>query len=144
MKSAGTVIGNILHLEINLEKNWYLYHKIFQSMDIAYLIILIFFDFVLPTFCRFQHISSIHVLLNLHVFLFICCCSIAVMSDSLWPLELLHTRLPVLHYLPEFVQTHVHWVGDAIQPSHPLSPISPPALNLSQHQGLFQWVSSSH
>ena len=77
MKSAGIVIGNILHLEINLEKNWYLYHKIFQSMDIAYLIILIFFDFVLPTFCRFQHINSIHVLLNLHVFLFICCCSIA-------------------------------------------------------------------
>ena len=46
-------------------------------MDIAYLIILIFFDFVLPMFCRFQHINSIHVLLNLHVFLFICCCSIA-------------------------------------------------------------------
>ena len=42
--------------------------------------------------------------------------------------------------LPEFTQTHVHWVGDAIQPSHPLSSPSPPALNLSQHQGLFQWV----
>ena len=41
-------------------------------------------------------------------------------------------------------QTHVHWVGDAIQPSHPLSSPSPPALNLSQHQGLFKWVSSSH
>ena len=51
---------------------------------------------------------------------------------------------PVLHYFPVFVQTHVHWVGDAIQPSHPLSPPSPPAFNLSQHQGLFQWVSSSH
>ena len=51
--------------------------------------------------------------------------------------------LPVHHQLPEFTQTHVHWVGDAIQPSHPLS--SPaPALNLSQHQGLFKWVSSSH
>ena len=46
--------------------------------------------------------------------------------------------------LPEFTQTHVHWVGDAIQPSHPLSAPSPPAFNLSQHQGLFQWVSSSH
>ena len=46
---------------------------------------------------------------------------------------------PVLHYLPKFAQTHVHWVGDAIQPSHPLLPPSP-ALNLSQHQGLFQWV----
>ena len=47
---------------------------------------------------------------------------------------------PVLHCLPEFAQTHVHWVGDAIQPSHPLLPSSPPALYLSQHQGLFQWV----
>ena len=48
------------------------------------------------------------------------------------------------HYLPEFVQTHVHWVGDAIQPSHLLLPPSSPALNLSQHQGVFQWVSSLH
>ena len=47
--------------------------------------------------------------------------------------------LPVLHHLPELAQTHVHWVGDAIQPSHPLSPTSPPALSLFQHQGLSQW-----
>ena len=52
--------------------------------------------------------------------------------------------LPVHHQLPESTQTHVHWVGDAIQPSHPLWSPSPPALNLSQHQGLFKWVSSSH
>ena len=51
---------------------------------------------------------------------------------------------PVLHYLPEFAQTHAHWVDDAIQPSHPLSPPFSPTLNLSQHQGLFQWVGSSH
>ena len=51
---------------------------------------------------------------------------------------------PVLHYLPEFAQTHVHWVGDAIKLSHPLFSPSPPTLNLFQHQGLFQWVSSSH
>ena len=50
--------------------------------------------------------------------------------------------LPVHHQLPEFAQTHVHCIGDAIQPSHPLSSPSPPALNLSQHQGLFKWVSS--
>ena len=50
---------------------------------------------------------------------------------------------PVLHHLPEFAQTRVHRVGDAIQPSHSL--LSPsPAFNLSQHQGLFQWVGSSH
>ena len=52
--------------------------------------------------------------------------------------------MSVLHHLPEFAQTHVHQVGDAIQPSHSLSSPSPPALNLSQHQGLSQWVSSSH
>ena len=51
---------------------------------------------------------------------------------------------PVLHHLPEFAQTHFYWVGDAIQPAHPLSSPSPPAFNLSQHQGLFQWASSSH
>ena len=52
--------------------------------------------------------------------------------------------LPNHHQLLEFTQTLVHQVGDAIQPSHPLSSPSPPALNLSQHQGLFQWVSSLH
>ena len=52
--------------------------------------------------------------------------------------------LHVHHQLLEFSQTHVHWVGDAIQPSHPLSSPSPPAFNLSQHQSLYKWVSSSH
>ena len=52
--------------------------------------------------------------------------------------------LPVHHQLPESTQTNVHWAGDAIQPSHPLSSPSPPALTLSQHQSLFKWVSSSH
>ena len=52
--------------------------------------------------------------------------------------------LPVHHQLPEFTQTHVHWVSDAIQPSHPLLFPSPPAPNPSQHQSLFQWVNSSH
>ena len=52
--------------------------------------------------------------------------------------------LPVHHQLPEFTQTHVHWVNDAIQPSHPLPSPSPSAPNPSQHQGLFQWVNSSH
>ena len=51
--------------------------------------------------------------------------------------------LPVHHHLPEFTQTHLNWVGDAIQPSHPLLSPSPPAFNLSQHQGLFKWVSAS-
>ena len=51
---------------------------------------------------------------------------------------------PVLNYLQEFSQIHIHWVSDAIQPSHPLSSPSPPAFNLSKHQGLFQWVNYSH
>ena len=67
------------------------------------------------------------------------------MSDSFPSHGLQHARLfPVLHQLPEFVQTHVHWVGDASQPSHPVSSLSPPAFNLSQHQGLFQSVSCLH
>ena len=68
----------------------------------------------------------------------------SVMSDSLQPHGPQHTRPPVHHQLPEFTQIHVHWVSDAIQPSHPLPSPSPPAFNLSQHQGLFKWVSSSH
>ena len=52
--------------------------------------------------------------------------------------------LPVHHHLPEFTQTHVHWVREAIQPSHPQSSPSPPAPNPSQYQSLFQWVNSSH
>ena len=60
----------------------------------------------------------------------------SVVSNSLWPHGLQHARLPRSHQLLEFTQTHVHWVGDAIQPSHLLSSPSPPTYNLSQHQGL--------
>jgi len=66
------------------------------------------------------------------------------MSNSLQPHGLQHSRFPCLSYLLEFAQTHVHWVNDAIQLSHPLSSPSPPAINLSQLQDLFQWVGSSH
>ena len=60
------------------------------------------------------------------------------------PMNCTTPGLPVHHQLPESTQTHVHGVGDAIQPSHPLLSPSPPAPNPSQHQGLFQWVNSSH
>ena len=60
------------------------------------------------------------------------------------PIDCSTPGLPVHHQLPEFTQTHAHWVGDAIQPSHPLLSPSPPAFNLSQHQALLQWASSSH
>ena len=60
------------------------------------------------------------------------------------PMDCSMPGLPVHHQVPDFTQTHVHRFSDAIQPSHPLSPASPPTFNLSQHQGLFQWVNYSH
>ena len=68
----------------------------------------------------------------------------SVVSDSLWPHESQHTRLPVHHQLPEFTETHVQEVCDAIQPSHPLSSLSPLVPNPSQHQSPFQWVNISY
>ena len=68
----------------------------------------------------------------------------SVMSDAVRPMNCSMPRLPVHHQLQEFTQTHVHRVGNAIQPSHPLSSPSPPAPNPSQHQSLFQWVNSLH
>ena len=70
--------------------------------------------------------------------------SVAQLCSTLCnPMNCIRPGLPVYHQLLEFTQTHVHRVGDAIQPSHPLSSPSPPAFNLSQHQGLFKQVSSS-
>ena len=60
------------------------------------------------------------------------------------PMDCSTQGFPVPHYLPEFAQVHLYWISDALQPSHPMSFPSPPAFNLSQHQGLFQWVNSSH
>ena len=67
--------------------------------------------------------------------------------SSVWlcdPMDCCMPGLPVHHQLPVITQTHVHWVSDAVQPFHPLSSPSPPARYLSQHQGLFKWVSSLH
>ena len=67
------------------------------------------------------------------------CCSVVKLYLTLCnPMDCSTSDFPVLHYLPEFAQSHDHWVSDAIEPSHPLSPPSPPAFNLSQHQDLFQ------
>ena len=74
-----------------------------------------------------------------------CYCSVAKLCLTLCnPMDCNTPGVPILHYLPEFVQTHVHCIGDTIQPSHSLSSPSPPAFSLSQHQGLFQRVSSSY
>ena len=80
----------------------------------------------------------------IHMYIY-CCCSVAKLCPTLCdPVDCCTPGFPVLNYLPELAQIHVHWVGDAIQSSHPLSSPSPPAFNLSQRQCLFQWVSSSH
>ena len=69
-----------------------------------------------------------------------CCCSVTQLCLTLCnPMECSMPVFPVLDYLPEFAQTHVHCVNEAIQPSHPLLSPSTPACNLSQHQGLFQF-----
>ena len=67
-----------------------------------------------------------------------CCFSVTQLCLTPWdPVDCSTPGFPVLHHLPEFAQSHAHWVSDAIQPSHPLSSPSPPAFSLSQHQGLF-------
>ena len=74
-----------------------------------------------------------------------CCCSVAKSCSTLCdPVDCSMPGFSVHHRLLEFAQTQVHDVSDAIQPSHPQSPPFPPALNLCQHQGLIQWVGSSH
>ena len=73
------------------------------------------------------------------------CCSVAKSCLTLCnPMDCSISGFPVLNYTPEFPQTHALWVDDDIEPSHPLSSPSPPALNLSQHQDLFHWVGCSH
>ena len=68
------------------------------------------------------------------------CCSVTQSCPTLCnPIACSTPSFPVLHRLPQFAQTHVHWADDAIQPSHPLLPPFPPAFNLSQHQGISQW-----
>ena len=85
--------------------------------------------FVRRVWERIKHVSSVQSLSRVQL------CN---------PMNRSTPGLPVHHQLPEFTQTHVHWVSDAILPSHLLSSPSPPAFNLSQHQGLLKWVSSSH
>ena len=73
------------------------------------------------------------------------CSSVAQSCPTLCnPMVCSMPGLPLHHQLPQSTQTHVHWLGDDIQPSHPLSSPSPPAFNLSQHQGLFKWVNFAH
>jgi len=85
------------------------------------------------------------VWLNIHIYSSVQFSSVAQLCPTLCdPMSRSRPGLPVHHQLPESTQTHVHWVSDATQPSHPLLSPSPSAPNLSQNQGLFKWVSTSH
>ena len=97
---------------------------------------------------RLQSVGSQRVghakLLDKHAFLVPCCCSVDQLCLTLYnSTDCSMPGLPVPHHLAEFAQVYVHCIGDAIQPSHPLTP-SCPALNLFQYRGLFQWVVCSH
>ena len=92
--------------------------------------------------CNFAQTRSFWIVFLWHLH---CCCCSAQLCPTLYdPMDCSTPGFRVLNPLPEFAQTHVHWVGDGIQPSHPLTPPSPVALSLSQHQSLFKWVSSSY
>ena len=97
---------------------------------------------------RLDHfLETLNLMKSVCIFQFSSVHFISVTQSSLTlcdPMNRSMPGLPVHYQLPESTKTHVYRVGDAIQPSHPLSSPSPPALNPSQHQGLFKWVSSSH
>ena len=93
-----------------------------------------------------EWVSGLELVKNVTRYNFVlCCCSVPQWCAALCdPMNCRTPGFSVLHHLPELAQTHVHRVSDTIQPSHPLSFPSPSAFSLSQHQGLFRWVSSSH
>ena len=97
----------------------------------------------------FQGLGAVNAELDLTLVLilisFEICCLVGQSCPTLYkPMDGSTPCFPFLHHLPELAQTHVHWVGDAIQPSRLLLSPSPPAFNLSHFQGLFQWISASH
>ena len=103
----------------------------FVSLDWHALLLLLYF--VCLFVCFFSYLMVL------------CGCLVVKLCPTHWdPTNCSIPGFPALHCLLEFAQTHVHWLSDAIQPSHPLSPPSPPVFNLSQPQSLFQWVSFSH
>ena len=132
--------GQLHFVMLSLFKNCFLFQKFMSSL--ATLIII----FVLIMILHIHTGTWEHY----YIFLYSQVSSVQLLSCvSLRCHEPQHTRPPYPLWIPgvhpnHWVDSNAHWVGDAIQPSHPLSSPSSPALNLSQHQGLFQWVSSSH
>ena len=107
--------------------------------------LLFFFNIELSGFfVCFGYLLLIRYILCKYLLPFICCSVTKSCPTLCYLMDCSTPGLPVHHQVLELAQTHVHWVGDAIQPSHPLSSASPPAFSLSRHQGLFQWVGSLH
>ena len=106
----------------------------------------IFFCLLFYSWKKFNKLSATRHYITIRKFIYSVLIQFSSVTQSCLtlcdPMNCSMPGFPVHHQYPEFTQTHVHWVGDAIQPSHPLSSCSPPALNLSQHHGLFKWVSS--
>ena len=133
---VGRVLIHIIFGEMSLQIFW-------TALNLFYLCFFFFFNWVLS-------IPNISFSLgNLQIFLIVLSSvqfgSVTQLCPTLCdPMNHSMPGLPVHHQLPEFTQTHIHRVSDAIQPSHPLSSPSPPAPNPSQHQSLFQWVNSLH
>ena len=124
---------NLLYTEYGALGNWEI---IIDKMNQSHLYFVTSFSCTHVYFC---------ILFSSAQFCHMCCCSVAQLRPTLCnPMGCSVPGCPVLHQLPGLAQTHVLWVDEAIQPSHPLLSPPTPALNLSQHQGLFQWVCSSH
>ena len=122
--------GKCLHWQFLFRRYLYLYLCLYRST------ICIGFEVLINFYCKFNKIYNTYNKSVIH------CCSVAKSYLALRdPLNCSMLDLPVPRHLLEFAQVHGHWIGDAIQPSHPLWPSSPSACSLSQHQGLFQWVS---
>ena len=127
------------HPYIQQESYW-LCH--FGSRKISFLSLTYYSGFLISVWTNFPHqqwntmsLGKISIQFN----------SVAQLHQTLWdPMDCSTPGLPVHHQFPDPTQTHVHRIGEAIQPSHPLLSPSLPTFNLSQHQGLFQWVSSLH
>ena len=119
-----------MYERINNWKRWQMPHESVSK----------YIEFVSKTWKKRQERSINAVVVSILVLF----SSVAQLYLTLWPRGLQHTRLPYPSPTPRACSNSCPLVGDAIQPSHPLSSPSPPAFNLSQHQGLFQWVSSSH
>ena len=129
------IFSDILGLYSRLFVNYWHEKYVFQFCGLPFHSRLCLTSLFIYSFAKTPHCLIYHGFIQF---------SRSVVSNSLRPHELQHARPPCPSPTLEFTQTHVHWVGDAIQPSHPLSSPSPPAPNPSQHQGLFQWVNFSH